>query len=292
MRALELFCGIGGFTAAADRHGIEVVRALDASQHVIAFFRHNWDAPAKQANILQLGADDFAAFEADLWWMSPPCQPYTTRGLQRDLSDRRAKSFLHMLEVIEAAPPRHLAMENVEGFLKSEARTRLLELLERLDFDVREAVICPTELGLINRRPRYYLVASRDGLTNADLSPVAQTPRLIDLLDAEVAADLWVAPEDVAEYGHGFDIVDADTPDAVTSCFTSAYGKSWIYSGSYLRQDGRIRRFSPDEILRLMQFPAHVSPPPGLERRKAYKYIGNSLAIEAVYRVLGCVQSS
>lgn len=287
-RALEFFCGIGGFTAATKSHPIEVVGAWDASQHVIEIFRHNWDDPSKQRNILQLKPEELQQIDADIWWMSPPCQPYTTRGLQRDLEDRRARSFLHMVELFEAVRPPSLAMENVEGFLKSEARTFLFERLDSLGYQFREAIICPTELGIPNRRPRYYLVASRDGLSEIDLTPRSRRP-VRDFLDANPDPDLYVGASDLAEYGHGFDIVDPTDDDAVTACFTSAYGKSWIYSGSYLKTDNGVRRFSPAEIARLMQFPPNFGLPDHVERRKAYKYIGNSLAIEVVRRVVGTV---
>lgn len=286
LRALEFFCGIGGFTAATQALPIEGVGAYDASQHVIEIFEHNWAEPCKQRNILQMGPDELIELDADLWWMSPPCQPYTTRGLQRDLEDRRAKSFVHMLELFDAVRPPSLAMENVEGFLKSEARTALFTLLRDHDYAFREAVICPTELGIPNRRPRYYLIASRHELGEVDLTPLPHRP-VRDFLDESPDPDLWVGEADVAEYGHGFDIVDPDDDDAVTACFTSAYGKSWIYSGSYLKTERGVRRFSPLEIARLMQFPPHFSLPDDLDRRKAYKYIGNSLAIDVVRRLAG-----
>lgn len=191
-----------------------------------------------------------------------------------------------MIELFESVNPPALAMENVEGFLKSDARTLLFERLRQQGYEFHEAIICPTELGIPNRRPRYYLVASREGLGELDSSPVGHRP-LRDYLDESPASDLWIDAENVAQYGHGFDIVDPNDDDAVSACFTSAYGKSWIYSGSYLRTEDGIRRFSPEEVARLMQFPASFSIPAGIERRKAYKYIGNSLAIEVVRRVIG-----
>ena len=37
-------------------------------------------------------AEELAAFGADLWWLSPPCQPYSVRGRGRDLDDPRART--------------------------------------------------------------------------------------------------------------------------------------------------------------------------------------------------------
>ena len=69
---------------------------------------------------------ELAGFEADFWWMSPPCQPYTLRGLRRDLQDPRAGSLIRILDVLEETPaaalPGGLALENVSGFADSEAR--------------------------------------------------------------------------------------------------------------------------------------------------------------------------
>ena len=39
-----------------------------------------------------------------------------------------------------------------------------MALLDERGYDVRERQLCPTELGVPSRRPRYYLVASRVGL--------------------------------------------------------------------------------------------------------------------------------
>ena len=49
--------------------------------------------------------------------------------------------------------------------------------------------------------------------------------------------------------------------------------------------DGRVRRFSPQEILRLHGFPDGFELAPGLDRVKQYKLVGNSLSVPVV-RVL------
>src|SRR5262249_37161809 len=64
-------------------------------------------------------------------------------------------------------------------------------------------------------------------------------------------------PQEVLErYAGAIDLVDPDDPRAITSCFTAAYGRSTVRSGSYLRTADGARRFSPEELLRLLGFPA------------------------------------
>jgi len=54
--------------------------------------------------------------------MSPPCQPYTVLSSGGGSADPRAKSFIHLFEVLlpdlvsRNAHPRYLLVENVAGF--------------------------------------------------------------------------------------------------------------------------------------------------------------------------------
>ncbi|HUO86208.1 MAG TPA: hypothetical protein VM617_02365, partial [Thermoanaerobaculia bacterium] len=121
---------------------------------------------------------------------------------------------------------------------------------------------------------------------------------LAELLDPQPAADLTV-PQDLAVRSrHALDVVDADDPQAVTACFTSAYGRSPVRSGSYLalapapaEEDvlPSLRRFSPSEILRLLGFPAGFRWPADLHREAAWHLAGNSLALPAVRAMLAAV---
>ena len=79
-----------------------------------------------------------------------------------------------------------------------------------------------------------------------------------------------------------FVVVRGDDPAAITSCFTSAYGKSPVRSGSYLITSDGLRRFSPEEILRLLGFPRWFSLPPELRPRTAWKLVGNGRRDEYV----------
>ncbi len=53
-----------------------------------------------QTNISILTAKKLDKWAADIWLLSPPCQPYTRRGLKKQSADARATSFLTVLELI------------------------------------------------------------------------------------------------------------------------------------------------------------------------------------------------
>ena len=45
-----------------------------------------------------ISLDEFNALAADMILMSPPCQPFTRVGNQRDENDLRTKSFYYLLD--------------------------------------------------------------------------------------------------------------------------------------------------------------------------------------------------
>ena len=290
LRVLDLFAGIGGLAAAlaSAERAAEIVAAVDVNRRALEVYAHNFPHPGFPATVESL-PDPWPGWGADLWWMSPPCQPFTRRGLGRDVDDPRAAGLLRLIERLAAVRPPYLALENVPPFRGSRAHGRLLSALERAGYRaVEETILCPTELGIPNRRRRYYLLAARGRLL-APAAPVRRPRPLAGYLDREPPPELAVDPGLVARYEGALDVVRPDDPEAVTACFTSAYGRSPVKSGSYLATAGGVRRFSPAEVLRLLGFPASFELPPGLRRENAWRLAGNSLSVPAVRSVLAAI---
>ncbi|KAM4705617.1 tRNA (cytosine(38)-C(5))-methyltransferase isoform 2-T2 [Rhinophrynus dorsalis] len=93
--------------------------------------------------------------------MSPPCQPFTRIGLQGDVSDPRAKSFLYVLDILPRLKkqPSYILLENVKGFESSAARETLIVTLQSCGYKYQEFLLSPTCLGIPNSRLRYFLIA-------------------------------------------------------------------------------------------------------------------------------------
>ena len=287
LRAVELYCGIGGAAVAMDQ-AVDIVAAIDINRRAVDVYRHNLPHPVTVATLESLSAAAAHHWDADLWWLSPPCQPFTRRGRQRDRHDSRTRSFLDILTILPQACPRYLAIENVPAFRHSLTRSILLETLDDLGYSLQETVLCPTAFGVPNRRQRYYLVAGRSPLRQ--LSPPPLRGRsLSSYLDREPTPDLWVDPELVRRYRPALDIVDPLDPFSVAACFTSAYGHSPVRSGSYLQTDSGLRRFSPAEILRLLGFPGDYRLPDDLPLQSAWRLTGNSLSLLPVRHVLSAI---
>lgn len=296
LRAIELFCGIGGFAAAAAGTNLQVVAAIDQDPAALETYRLNFpEHPVKRADLAKISAWDLTAGGVDFWWLSPPCQPYCERGARRDLEDHRARSFLRILELLATMPesrlPESIALENVHGFVGSQAHARLLERLSLRGYELRELLLCPTELGIPSRRPRYYMAASLVPLAlPARSTPATSLPlgRYLDRYHAgkEIPLELLVDEDLLARFGGGLRILDPGDSAANTTCFTSGYGKSITSAGSYLTHSGGVRRFSPEEIARLLHFPEDFRFPDSLSVRQKWHLAGNSLSVVAVAELL------
>ncbi|KNE72464.1 DNA (cytosine-5-)-methyltransferase [Allomyces macrogynus ATCC 38327] len=263
LRVLEFYSGIGGMHYALNAAGYEyaeVLKAFEINDVANAVYAHNFGKGiVSQNNIEALSAAHYNKFRADLWTMSPPCQPYTRQksSKQEGSQDARAKSFFHLLDVLKTIEhrPKYLLLENVKGFEDSDSRDALVTTLASLGYHYREFLLNPLDFGIPNSRLRYYLVArSKAPFTSceqhaADGSPFATAlpgteavvdPRpLREFLEREQMDPLqaW-KPAVVWKRTPLFDIV---TPSLRRSCcFTKNYFHFAEGTGSVLQENEAI----------------------------------------------------
>ncbi len=281
MRAIELYCGIGGFAKAIEGLHVEIVKAYDQNNSAIASYNANFSHKATKFNLEKF--DETHLENIDFLWMSPPCQPYTRKGAGKELEDSRTDSFKTILKAIQIKPPLHVAVENVEGFKESSGRDLLVKTLKNIGYNISETLLCPSELGIPNRRMRYYLCASlkplkplRKSFTCRELKEFLKEPN-----------EPFLIPTDKLEkFKNGFRIINPEDKNTYSTCFTSSYSKSWMHSGAYLTCVKGVRLFEPQEIASLMGFGNDFIFPNKLTKRQCYKLIGNSLSVFTVKVVL------
>jgi tRNA (cytosine38-C5)-methyltransferase len=174
-KVLEFYSGIGGwhYALAASTLRCEVVGAFELNPNANEVYAHNFSLKPRQCNIEKLRLAELEAFGADMWVMSPPCQPFTRLGKRKDVDDHRTDSCLSLLAKIPVMtrPPHRLLLENVQGFECSETRRRLASILASCDYSLEEFLLDPRQVGVPNSRLRYYMIATRQ--TDGPPSPAA-----------------------------------------------------------------------------------------------------------------------
>lgn len=287
MKAIELFAGIGGMHAACP--WLDVVAAVDINRDSQAVYGMNFPTPYAIRELETLPFDWLAAQHADLWWMSPPCTPFTRKGEQRDLGDVRTRSLVHLVEAVCSIRPSVVVLENVVGFETSQAYATLALRWRDAGYGVQFQVLCPTQLGWPNRRPRVYVIASR---TEVSLPPISRTanPTLKEIVGTcevvEPLSELVLESHLATQYREALDIVDLDDPSAVAACFGSSYGRTITKSGSYVKTESGVRRFAPREVANILGFPSTFVLPEHIPNKRLWQLLGNSLSLPAVTHLM------
>lgn len=275
MRVLELFSGLGGWRCAlGDRGG--VVAAYDVSEAANATYALNHGEVPEARELATVPLAELAATGADTWLMSPPCQPFCRMGNHQGLEDRRSLAFLHLMEVFRQAAPDRLVLENVVGFLGSDAHALLSERVRTHGMHQLDLQACPSRFGWPNQRPRVFLVASRKPLKALPQPRLPPRP-IAEFLDDLEDETLYLRASKDARHHQGLDLVEAG--DCRSACFIGGYGRRFVGSGSFLKTERGVRRFSPSEVARLLGLPEEFRFPEALSLEARYRLLGNSLSI-------------
>ena len=177
---------------------------------------------------------------------------------------------------MEIVPPERLVLENVVGFLGSDAHALLSERLRGHGMQQLDLQACPSRFGLPNQRPRVFIVASRRPLKNLCQPTLAPRP-LANYLDAVEVEALYLRTEAEFRHRQGLDLVMS--VDHRSACFIGGYGRRFVGSGSFLKTDRGVRRFSPSEVARMHGLPEEFRFPEDLSLESRYRLLGNSLSI-------------
>jgi len=241
----------------------DIIAAVDINPITNRIYSHNFpDIKLIPKCITNLTAKTLDSWNVDMMLMSPPCQPFTRVGKQRDVTDERTKSFLHILQLIPQLSklPKYLLIENVHGFENSETHNKLIEMLEKLNFSFQEFLLTPTQFGIPNSRLRYYLIAKRPLLnfhfdTTQQVEkelpahchcstttappcfsvPVPAMKPLSDYLidySADSLSD-WMVADKFFRHIWVMDLVDNSS--TTCCCFTKRYGRHVDGAGSIIR---------------------------------------------------------
>ncbi|XP_030849339.1 tRNA (cytosine(38)-C(5))-methyltransferase isoform X1 [Strongylocentrotus purpuratus] len=166
LRVVEFFSGVGGLHCAVKACGVPctVVAAVEINTVANAVYQHNFpEVDLMQRNLEGFTVDDFASFDADMFVMSPPCQPFTRVGLKGDKNDARTNAFFNIMRNLAemAKKPTYLLVENVKGFDTSETRNFLVETLQKCNYVFQEFLLSPMNIGIPNQRVRYFMLAKQ-----------------------------------------------------------------------------------------------------------------------------------
>ncbi|WP_082662826.1 MULTISPECIES: DNA cytosine methyltransferase [unclassified Sphingopyxis] len=185
---IDLFAGCGGLSLGLRRAGWTSLFAVEAHPDAFATYSHNlireagaWPEwlPHEAMRIEQLISDHRRNLKklrghVDLVAGGPPCQGFSTAGRRR-ADDPRNRMVRHYLDFLRLVEPRLVLLENVRGFMTMQLddagsyAAHVTKELEGMGYRVWSEMLVASQWGVPQRRPRFFVVASRDkGLEGID----------------------------------------------------------------------------------------------------------------------------
>jgi len=167
IRAVDLFCGAGGFTHGLFDAGIDVALGVDIEPTV----RHAYESNNRPARFMLADVSEIAGDAIRAAWGgarvtlpagSPPCQEFSRANSRRDPESPRASLAAQFARLVEESRPDYVAAENVPGAANSTAYATLIAVLERLGYQVTLSTHDAADYGVPQRRIRLLLLAARD----------------------------------------------------------------------------------------------------------------------------------
>ena len=152
-KALDLFCGLGGWSDGLALEGFEVL-GVEINQEIADLYKH----PVIVADVCSLDPLDFTGY--DLIVGSPPCRDFSTIGRlfghrwkkPPDPDGKGLELIKSFLTIVENAKPKYWLMENVpqlEEYLETKPRVtaHIGESMKRSFWGNYPAFIVPRDYG-------------------------------------------------------------------------------------------------------------------------------------------------
>ena len=185
MQMVDLCCGIGTFSTAAECLNIEVVSAIDNCPYAQVIYNQNHSSIMTHTDILDLKPSDIPAH--DILCAGFPCQPFSKMGHRKGTKDKRY-IFPKILELISYHKPQYVVLENVKNLLylqKGSIFNTINQSLGNEGYIVSHKVLDTHKLTATpQHRERLYIVAAPRSIS-LDFPSIAHK-KITELLQTNV----------------------------------------------------------------------------------------------------------
>lgn len=180
---IDLFAGAGGLSASLEAAGWLSVAAVEIDADCVATLLRNQakghlaGSRIVHADVKSIKARDLRpswagpSWRPDLLTGGPPCQTFSSAGRMQGTGDPRGLLFHELVRFADELRPRFILFENVAGLVTAKSpggevggvlRSIQAEF-ERVGYACRFDLLNAADFGAPQRRPRLYMIASRDG---------------------------------------------------------------------------------------------------------------------------------
>lgn len=294
LRVGTLFSGIGAAEYALRKMGVEhqVLFAGDIDKYVkkAYFANYNMEQTEWHNDVTTFDAKPYEG-KIDVLIGGSPCQSFSAVGNLQGFEDTRGTLFFEYARVLNECKPEAFIFENVKNILYHDGGKTfniILETFKSLGYKVTYKVLNAIDYGIPQVRNRVFVVGFKDHNINynyPDSKPLDLTVQ--DLLEEKADSKYFLNQGFLDNYvfvqwGTWNRHPKVDKP--IASTLTTKMGTLRATQDNYQTQDGRIRKLTPREGLRLMGFGDDFNIV--CSDTQTYKQVGNSIVVDVIGAVL------
>ena len=283
----SFFSGIGGLDLGLERAGFDLKFMCEVKPFCREVLKEHWPDVPVENDIRSLDASIIP--EADVWSAGFPCQDLSLArmGPRSGLRGTKSGLFHEFMCLVRGRTPRAIILENVHGLLSSHGGRDfaiVLKALDELGYGVSWRVLNSKDFGIPQQRRRVYIVAM-----HRDWSSPGQV-----LFEPECGH--WNSPKGGSNGKKStsvFQTIIGNTRKGplVKSIAHCIYAESARHTGTDWSRnyvwypDGRVRRFTPNEVERVQGFPDDWTLPSHVDEKAEarldslrYHAVGNAVS--------------
>jgi DNA (cytosine-5)-methyltransferase 1 len=171
--AIDLCCGLGGLSLAAEKLGLQIVAGVDINSSALKTFSKNFPAAkalegsVRSKTVVADCAKSLEPFRAakqpTIILSGPPCQGFSAAG-SRDPADPRNQVLVAVARAVSKLQPDCALIENVSMLLAQKHGDRIRKFereIQRGGFYVTHLVLDAAEFGVSQKRKRAFFLVTK-----------------------------------------------------------------------------------------------------------------------------------
>lgn len=170
IKAIDLFCGIGGLTKGIENAGINVVLGIDSDESCKYAYEKNTNSIFLNKPIESLDLEEIRKYYANadikVLMGCAPCQPFSNYSLRYNkngMKDEKWKLLNYFSNIVMKIHPDIVSMENVPQLSKKQIFKDFVTNLRNLGYFVNYKIVNCVNYGVPQKRNRLVLLASKFG---------------------------------------------------------------------------------------------------------------------------------
>lgn len=167
LKAIDLFCGVGGLSLGFEQAGISVLASYDFWERALDVYNLNFPRKATKLDLSDVSTaiTELKKHPANMIIGGPPCQDFSHAG--KRVEKDRAELTLCFAEIVVALEPKFFVMENVDRIVKSKVWENSKKYLRDNGYGLTENILDASYCGCPQIRKRFFCIGVLDKPDNA-----------------------------------------------------------------------------------------------------------------------------